>query len=69
MDRDQYLASLHNLWRQEVEAATTCRLLGERESDPHRNDILRRMSEGGGTAGGAALERPHRGSNRARARS
>ncbi len=45
MDRDQHLASLHKLWRQEVEAATTYRLLGERETDPHRRDILRRLSE------------------------
>jgi VIT1/CCC1 family predicted Fe2+/Mn2+ transporter len=45
MNRDQYLASLHKLWRQEVEASTTYRLLGEREPDPRRRDILRRLSE------------------------
>ncbi len=45
MDRDQYLASLQKLWRQEVEAATTYRLLGERESDSRRRDILRQLSE------------------------
>lgn len=45
MNRDQYLASLHKLWRQEVEASTTYRLLGDREPDPRRRDILRRLSE------------------------
>ena len=45
MDRDQHLASLQKLWRQEVEAATTYRLLGEREPDPRRRDILRRLAE------------------------
>ncbi len=45
MDRDQYLASLQKLWRQEVEAATTYRLLGQRETDPRRRDILRQLSE------------------------
>ncbi len=45
MDRDQYLASLQKLWHQEVEAATTYRLLGQRETDPRRRDILRRLSE------------------------
>jgi VIT1/CCC1 family predicted Fe2+/Mn2+ transporter len=45
MDRDQHVASLHKLWRQEVEAATTYRLLGEREPDPRRRDILRRLAE------------------------
>jgi VIT1/CCC1 family predicted Fe2+/Mn2+ transporter/rubrerythrin len=45
MDADQHLASLQKLWRQEVEAATTYRLLGEREPDPSRRDILRRLTE------------------------
>lgn len=45
MDRNQYLGSLEKLWRQEVEAATTYRLLGEREPDPRRQDILRQLSE------------------------
>jgi VIT1/CCC1 family predicted Fe2+/Mn2+ transporter len=45
MDADQHLASLQKLWRQEVEAATTYRLLGEREPDPRRRDILRRLAE------------------------
>jgi len=36
MDRDQPLASLQKLWRQEVEAATTDRLLGEREDEYQR---------------------------------
>jgi VIT1/CCC1 family predicted Fe2+/Mn2+ transporter/rubrerythrin len=45
MDRDQYLGSLRKLWRQEVEAAVTYRLLGDREPDPRRRDILRRLAE------------------------
>jgi vacuolar iron transporter family protein len=45
MDRNQYVESLQKLWHQEVEAATTYRLLSEREPDPHRRDILRRLSE------------------------
>ncbi len=45
MDRAQYLASLEKLWRQEVEAAATYRLLGERETDPRRREILRRLAE------------------------
>jgi len=45
MNRDLYLSSLHKLWRQEVEAASTYRLLGEREADPRRGDILRRLAE------------------------
>jgi VIT1/CCC1 family predicted Fe2+/Mn2+ transporter/rubrerythrin len=45
MDADQHLASLQKLWRQEVEAATTYRLLGAREPDPSRRDILRRLTE------------------------
>lgn len=45
MDRDQHLASLDKLWRQEVEAATTYRLLSERETDPRRRDILRQLSD------------------------
>ena len=33
------------MWRQEVEAAATYRELGEREPDPRRRDILRRLAE------------------------
>ena len=40
MDRDPYLASLEKMWRQEVEAAATYRLLSGREADPRRKDIL-----------------------------
>jgi len=45
MNREQYLDSLHKLWRQEVEAAATYRQLGERDPDPRRRDILRRLAE------------------------
>ncbi len=45
MNREEYLESLHKLWRQEVEAAATYRLLGGREPDPRRQDILRRLAE------------------------
>jgi VIT1/CCC1 family predicted Fe2+/Mn2+ transporter len=45
MNRDLYLKSLEKLWRQEVEAATTYRLLSEREADPHRRDILVRLAD------------------------
>ena len=45
MNRELYLESLHKLWRQEVEAAATYRLLCEREADPRRKDILRRLAE------------------------
>jgi VIT1/CCC1 family predicted Fe2+/Mn2+ transporter len=45
MDRTVYLGSLEKLWRQEVEAAATYRLLSEREPDPHRRDILTRLAE------------------------
>ncbi|HEY3380963.1 MAG TPA: VIT1/CCC1 transporter family protein [Vicinamibacterales bacterium] len=45
MTEDQYLQSLEKLWRQEVEAATTYRLLSEREADPRRRDILGRLAD------------------------
>ena len=45
MNRDQYLGSLQKLWRQEVEAAATYTLLGEREPDPRRREILSRLAE------------------------
>jgi VIT1/CCC1 family predicted Fe2+/Mn2+ transporter/rubrerythrin len=44
MDGDRYLASLEKMWRQEVEAAATYRLLGEREPDPRRREILLRLA-------------------------
>jgi VIT1/CCC1 family predicted Fe2+/Mn2+ transporter len=45
MNEQQYLASLEKMWRQEVEAAATYRLLGERETDPRRRDILVRLAD------------------------
>lgn len=45
MNREQHVESLRKLWRQEVEAAATYRLLGEREADPRRKDILHRLAD------------------------
>lgn len=45
MTRDQHLNALQKLWRQEVEAAATYRLLSEREADPRRRDILVRLAD------------------------
>ena len=39
------LATVEKMWRREVEAATTYRLLAEREHDPKRRDILVRLAE------------------------
>jgi VIT1/CCC1 family predicted Fe2+/Mn2+ transporter/rubrerythrin len=39
------LATVENMWRREVEAAHTYRLLAEREHDPKRRDILIRLAE------------------------
>src|SRR5437899_6754888 len=39
------LATVEKRWRREVEAATTYRLLAEREHDPKRRDILVRLAE------------------------
>ena len=39
------LATVEKMWRREVEAATTYRLLAEREHDPKRRDILIRLAE------------------------
>src|SRR5947208_13425231 len=39
------LATVEKMWRREVEAATTYRLLAGREQDPHRRDILNRLAE------------------------
>jgi vacuolar iron transporter family protein len=44
MSRDPYLASLEKMWRQEVEAAATYRLLSGREPDRRRKDILLRLA-------------------------
>jgi VIT1/CCC1 family predicted Fe2+/Mn2+ transporter/rubrerythrin len=39
------LATVEKMWRREVEAATTYRLLAEREHDPKRRSILMRLAE------------------------
>src|SRR5260370_27107505 len=39
------LATVEKMWRREVEAATTYRHLADRERDPKRRDILRRLSD------------------------
>src|SRR5437660_12782187 len=39
------LATVEKMWRREVEAATTYRLLAGREHDPKRRDILMRLAE------------------------
>jgi VIT1/CCC1 family predicted Fe2+/Mn2+ transporter/rubrerythrin len=39
------LATVEKMWRQEVEAAHTYRLLAEREHDPKRRDILTRLAD------------------------
>jgi vacuolar iron transporter family protein len=39
------LATVQKMWRREVEAATTYRLLADREHDPKRRDILMRLAE------------------------
>jgi VIT1/CCC1 family predicted Fe2+/Mn2+ transporter/rubrerythrin len=39
------LATVEKMWRREVEAATTYRLLAEREHDPKRRDILIRLAD------------------------
>src|SRR5437660_3127025 len=39
------LATVEKMWRREVEAATTYRLLAGREHDPKRRDILIRLAE------------------------
>src|SRR5213083_50096 len=39
------LATVEKMWRREVEAATTYRLLADREHDPKRRDILVRLAE------------------------
>jgi len=39
------LATVQKMWRREVEAATTYRLLADREHDPKRRDILLRLAE------------------------
>ena len=42
---DTNLATVETMWRREVEAAHTYKLLAEREADPKRRDLLMRMAE------------------------
>jgi len=44
IDKD-HLSSVEKMWRREVEAATTYRHLAERERDPRRRDILKRLAD------------------------
>ena len=39
------LATVERMWRREVEAAHTYKLLADRETDPKRRDILLRLAE------------------------
>jgi VIT1/CCC1 family predicted Fe2+/Mn2+ transporter/rubrerythrin len=39
------LHTVENMWRREVEAATTYRHLADRERDPRRSDILKRLAD------------------------
>src|SRR6185295_141900 len=39
------IATVEKMWRREVEAATTYRLLAGRESDAKRRDILNRLAD------------------------
>jgi VIT1/CCC1 family predicted Fe2+/Mn2+ transporter len=45
MADSDHLSALREMWRREVEAAGTYRLLAERESDKRRHDILIRLAE------------------------
>ncbi len=45
MDSPDHLSALDRLWRQEVEAAATYRLLADREADPRRRHILVQLAE------------------------
>src|SRR6185436_14172857 len=42
--KDDSLATVEKMWRREVEAAHTYKLLAERERDPKRRDLLLRMA-------------------------
>ena len=39
------LATVEKMWRREVEAAATYRHLADRERDPRRKDILKRLAD------------------------
>ncbi|MCM3880607.1 MAG: VIT1/CCC1 transporter family protein [Vicinamibacterales bacterium] len=45
MADSDHLSALREMWRREVEAAGTYRLLAERETDKRRRDILTRLAE------------------------
>ena len=45
MAKDESLATVETMWKREVEAAHTYKLLAERERDPRRRDLLLRMAE------------------------
>ncbi len=45
MPDDRQVAALRTMWRREVEAAGTYRLLAERETDANRRSILTRLAE------------------------
>lgn len=45
MSNTPHLQTIREMWRREVEAATTYRHLAERETDPHRRDILTRLAD------------------------
>ena len=45
MAKDDSLATVEIMWRREVEAAHTYKLLADRERDPRRRDLLLRMAE------------------------
>ena len=47
------LATVEKMWRREVEAAHTYKLLAEREHDPKRREILLRLAERKLQCGGA----------------
>ena len=43
--KDDNLATVEKMWRREVEAAHTYKLLAERERDHRRRDLLLRMAD------------------------
>jgi VIT1/CCC1 family predicted Fe2+/Mn2+ transporter/rubrerythrin len=45
MPNEKQLHALEKMWRREVEAAGTYRLLAERETDPRRRDILNELAD------------------------
>ena len=45
MDDNANLTTVRKMWRREVEAAHTYKLLADREREPKRRDLLLRMAE------------------------